>query len=96
MPINITDPETNITESHASERLEINLSVANEIVENMQMIIYFNIRTLLEDVEVAPKYWDGQKPLILSCKDNPELTEAMKTIQKHIGLERYKQLTKEG
>ena len=93
MPINITDPQTNITKSHYSERLEINLIVANEKVEDMEIVVYFNIHTLLGDVEVAPKYWDGQKPLILTCKGNPELTEAMKIIQNAIGVNRYLQIT---
>lgn len=93
MPINITDPQTNITKSHYSERLQINLLTANEVVEDMEIVVYFNIHTLLGDVEVAPKYWDGQNPLILNCKGNPELTEAMKVIQNAIGVNRYLQLT---
>lgn len=95
MPINITDSKTNITKSHYSERLQINLLTANEVVENMEIVVYFNIHTLLGNTEVAPAYWDSQNPLVLTCKGNPELTEAMKVIQKHIGLERYKQLTEE-
>lgn len=93
MPINITDPKTNITKSHVTERLEINLLHANEVVEDMQMVIYFNVHTLLGDIEVAPVYWDSQKPLVLSCRGNPELTEAMKIIQNAIGVNRYLQLT---
>lgn len=95
MPINIKDIKTNITKSYKSERLQIDLASANEVVEDMQILIYFDVYTLLGDVEVAPKYWDGQNPLVLTCRGNTELTEAMKTIQKHIGLERHKQLTKE-
>lgn len=95
MPINIKDTKTGITKSHKAERLQIDLASANEVVEDMQIIIYFDIYTLLEDTEVAPKYWDNQNSLTLNCSGNPELTEAMKTIQKHIGIERYEQLTRE-
>jgi len=95
MPVNIKDTKTSITKSYKSERLQIDLTSANEVVEDMQILIYFDVYTLLGDVEVAPKYWEGQNPLVLSCKGNTELTEAMKIIQKHIGLEKYKQLTKE-
>lgn len=95
MPVNIKDTKTNITKSHKSERLQIDLASANEIVEDMQIIIFFDVYTLLGDVEVAPKYWDIQNPLVLNCRGNTELTEAMKIIQKHIGIERHKQLTKE-
>lgn len=93
MPVNIKDTRTNITKSYKSERLEIDLASANEVVEDMQIVVYFNVQTFLGDIEVAPKYWDGQLPLVMNCKGNPELTEAMKIIQKHIGLERQKQLT---
>jgi hypothetical protein len=95
MPVNIKNTKTNITKSYKSERLQIDLASAKEVVEDMQILVYFDVYTFLGDVEVAPKYWDSQNPLILNCKGNSELTEAMKVIQKHIGLERYKQLTKE-
>lgn len=95
MPVNIKDTKTNVTKSYKSERLQIDLASANEVVEDMQILVYFDVYTLLGDMDVAPKYWDGQNPLILSCRGNTELMEAMKIIQKHIGLERYKQLTKE-
>lgn len=95
MPVNIKDTKTNITKSYKAERLQIDLAAANEVVEDMQILVYFDVYTLLGDVEVAPKYWDNQTPLVMNCRNNPELTEAMKIIQKHIGLERYKQLTKE-
>lgn len=94
MPINIKDTKTNVTKSYKSERLQIDLASANEVVEDMQIVVYFDTYTLVGDVEVAPKHWDNQ-PLIFNCRGNPELTEAMKIIQKHIGLERHKQLTKD-
>lgn len=92
MPIIITDSD-NVSTVHTAERLQINLAEAQEDVEKMFIEIYFTITTKLPNGRVVGyPYWDNQA-LVINCKGNPKLTEAMKTIQEAIGVGRYKQLT---
>ena|SRR4028118_154280 len=92
MPIVITDSD-NISNIHTASRLQINLETASEIVEDMIMEVYFTIESKLPNNRVIGQpYWDSE-PLRISCKENPKLTEAMKTIQEAIGYYRYLQLT---
>lgn len=91
MPIIVKDSD-NVQYIHTAERLEINLVVANEIVEDMKLKVYFNVETKLGDKTIAPTFWDST-PLELTCKDNPELAEAMRVIQQAIGQGRYQQIT---
>jgi hypothetical protein len=92
MPIIITDSD-NISTLHFAERLQSNLSLANEVVEDMVLEIYFTTETHLPNGKlVGQVYWDNE-PLRITCKGNPELTEAMKVIQQAIGYYRYLQLT---
>lgn len=98
MPITLTDSD-NISTIHTAERLQINLLPAKENVEEMYIEVFFIIETRLppKNGETNGKtigfpYWDN-KPLILNCKNNPELTQAMLVIQNAIGANRYLQLT---
>lgn len=98
MPIILTDSD-NVSTIHTAERLQINLLPAKENVEEMYIEVFFIIET-----QLAPKvgetngktigfpYWDN-KPLIINCKGNEELTNAMTVIQNAIGINRYIQLT---
>ena len=92
MPVIITDSD-NISTIHTAERLQINLLVANENVEEMYLEIFFIIETQLSNGKtIGFPHWDS-KPLILNCKGNVELTQAMTVIQNNIGLNRYLELT---
>jgi hypothetical protein len=92
MPIIITDSD-NICSVHTASRLQINLDIAKEIVEEMVMEVFFTIETQLPNGRtVGQPYWDIE-PLRLTCKGNPTLTEAMRVIQEAIGMQRYLQLT---
>ena len=92
MPIKITDLE-GVSSIHTAERLQINLLVANENVEEMYLEIFFIIETQLANGKtIGFPHWDN-KPLILNCKGNAELTQAMTVIQNNIGLNRYLELT---
>ena len=92
MPVIITDSD-NISTIHTAERLQINLLVANENVEEMYLEIFFIIETRLPNGKtIGFPHWDN-KPLILNCKGNAELTQAMTVIQNNIGLNRYLELT---
>jgi hypothetical protein len=93
MPVSVVNLD-GITEIHTSERLEINLLSAKEIVENMRMRIWFNVETRLPNGKtVGQPYWDSQRILELSCEHDPELANAMRVIQQKIGEARYKQIT---
>lgn len=92
MPIKITDSD-NISTIHTSERLQINLAPAKEDVEGMVLEVFFNVETKLPNGKtVGVPYWDSE-PLLINCKGNKELTEAMRIIQGAIGYYRYQQLT---
>lgn len=92
MPIILTDSD-NISTVHTAERLQINLLTANENVEEMIMEVYFLIETKLANGKVIGfPHWDSE-PLKISCKNNPELTNAMLVIQNAIGVNRYLQIT---
>lgn len=91
MPVIVTDSD-DISSIHTAERLEINLAIAKETVEDMTLKIYFNVETKLGKKSIGQPYWDST-PLELTCKDNPELAEAMQVIQRAIGHYRYLQLT---
>lgn len=92
MPIILTDLD-NISTIHTAERLQINLLTAKENVEEMYIEVFFIIETQLPNGKtIGFPYWDNQ-PLILNCKNNPELTQAMTVIQNAIGVNRYLQLT---
>lgn len=92
MPIIITDQD-NISTVHTAERLQINLATANENVDDMTIEVFFTVESKLPNGKtVGLPYWDNQ-PLIISCKGDKELTDAMKVIQTSIGNYRYKQLT---
>lgn len=92
MPIIITDPD-NISTIHTAERLQINLLPAKENVEEMYIEIFFIIETQLPNGKtIGVPYWDN-KPLIINCKGNEELTNAMTVIQNAIGINRYIELT---
>lgn len=93
MPIIITDSD-NVSTVHTAERLQINLLSANENVEEMYLEIFFIIETKLPSGKtIGFPHWDTDQPLIINCKGNAELTQAMTTIQNAIGLNRYLQLT---
>lgn len=83
-----------LDEVHISERLESLLLPAEEVVERMKLQIWFNVETRLPTTgEVVGKpYWDS-KALELDCKNDSELAEAMRVIQRKIGEARYKQIT---
>jgi len=90
MPLKITDSD-NISTLHTTERLQANLAAAKEIVEDIIIEVYFTVETRLPSGKLAGQpYWDSE-PLRISCKGNAKLTEAMKTIQEAIGVERNKQ-----
>ena len=92
MPIILTDSD-NISTTHTAERLQINLLTANENVEEMYIEVFFIIETQLSNGKtIGFPHWDN-KPLILNCKGNAELTQAMTVIQNNIGLSRYLELT---
>lgn len=92
MPIITTDSD-NISTIHTTERLQINLLTAKENVEEMYIEVFFIIETQLPNGKtIGFPYWDN-KPLILNCKNDPELTQAMLVIQNAIGVNRYVQLT---
>jgi len=92
MPIKITDSD-NITSVHTAERLQINLLSAGEDVEKMFIEVFFIIETQLPSGKtIGFHHWD-HKPLIINCKGNKELTQAMTVIQNAIGLNRYIELT---
>lgn len=92
MPITIKDSD-NISTIHIAERLQINLLTAKENVEEMDIEVFFTIETQLPNGKtIGFPYWDS-KPLIINCKGNEELTNAMTVIQNAIGLNRYKELT---
>jgi hypothetical protein len=92
MPIIIKDSD-NISTTHTAERLQINLLTAKEDVEEMYIEVFFIIETQLPNGKtIGFPYWDS-KPLILNCKGNEELTQAMTIIQNNIGLSRYLELT---
>lgn len=90
MPINITNPNNQVAKSHVAERLEINLLSANEDVKQMEIKVYFNVDTLLNNEKIAETYWD-RTPLVFTCEGDPELEAAMFLIQKRIGQYRLKQ-----
>ena len=92
MPIIITDSD-NVSTIHTAERLQINLLTAKENVEEMYLEIFFILETQLPNGKtIGFPHWDN-KPLILNCKGNAELTQAMTVIQNNIGLNRYLELT---
>lgn len=92
MPIILTDSD-NISTIHTAERLQINLIPAKENVEEMYLEVFFIIETQLSSGKtVGFPYWDN-KPLIINCKGNEELTQAMEVIQNAIGVNRYLELT---
>ena len=92
MPIKITDSDS-ISTIHTAERLQINLLTAKENVEEMYLEVFFIIETQLPNGKIIGfPHWDN-KPLILNCKGNAELTQAMTIIQNNIGLNRYLELT---
>ena len=92
MPVKIIDSD-GISSVHTAERLEINLAIAAEIVENMTLKVYFDVETqLTSGKSVGRSYWDAV-PLELNCKNDPELAEAMRVIQQKIGQGRYQQIT---
>jgi len=92
MPIIITDSD-NISTINTASRLQINLEVANEIVEDMEIEVFFTVETQLSNGRpIGQPYWDSE-PLKLNCRGNPKLTEAMRVIQEAIGYYRYLQLT---
>ena len=92
MPILITDSE-GVSTIHTAERLQINLLTAKENVEEMYLEVFFIIETQLSNGKIIGfPHWDS-KPLILNCKGNAELTQAMVIIQNNIGLSRYLELT---
>lgn len=92
MPIITTDSD-NISTIHTAERLQINLLTAKENVEEMYIEVFFIIETQLPNGKtIGFPYWDN-KLLILNCKGNKELTQAMTAIQNTIGLSRYLELT---
>ena len=92
MPVTITDLE-GISSVYTAERLQINLLTAKENVEEMYLEVFFIIETQLPNGKtIGFPHWDN-KPLILNCKGNAELTQAMTVIQNNIGLSRYLELT---
>lgn len=92
MPIKITDTD-GISTIHSAERLEINLAIAAEAVEDMTLKVYFNVQTqLASGKSIGQPYWDAI-PLELNCKNDPELADAMLIIQRKIGQGRYQQMT---
>lgn len=93
MPIILTDLDK-ISTVHTAERLQINLLTANENVEEMFIEVFFVIETKLPNGKaIGFPHWDTDQPLIINCKGNEELTQAMTVIQNAIGLNRYLQLT---
>lgn len=92
MPIIITDLDK-VSTVHTAERLQINLAEVEEDVEKMFIEVYFTITTKLPNGRIVGyPYWDNQA-LVINCKGNSKLTDAMKTIQEAIGIGRYLQLT---
>ena len=92
MPVIVTNSD-GISSIHTAERLEINLKDTNEVVELMEIKAYFDVRTELpSSEEIGREYWDSV-PLKLTCENDPELTEAMRVIQRKIGQRRYQQMT---
>lgn len=90
MPVTHTDSD-NVSTVHTAERLEIKFTSEN--VEDFEINVYFNVSTQLPSGKlVVPNYWDSE-PLKLTCKDNPELAQAMAIIQQAIGQGRYMQIT---
>ena len=91
MPVIVTDSD-DVSTIHTAERLQINLLTAKENVEEMYLEIFFIVETQLPNGKtIGFPHWDS-KPLILNCKGNVELTQAMTVIQNNIGLSRYLEL----
>jgi len=90
MPLKITDSD-NISTLHTTERLQVNLAAAKEIIEDIIIEVYFTVETRLPSGKlVGQPYWDSE-PIKINCRGNVKLTEAMRTIQEAIGIERNKQ-----
>lgn len=93
MPIKITDSDK-ISSVHRAVRLQSELGEAGEDVASMVLQIFFEIENQLSSGKIIGQpYWDLANPLLLTCKDDPELAEAMQVIQQKIGEGRYKQIT---
>lgn len=93
MSINITDSD-GVTSIQIPDRLEADLLKADGNVEDIEITIYFKVKTILPSGKVVGEpYLDTATPLTLNCKENPELAEAMRLIQQAIGLGRYQQMT---
>lgn len=93
MPIKLTDSD-NISSVHLAVRLQSELGEAQEDVNRMVLRIYFQIESQLSSGKtIGQPYWDLENPLLLTCKDDPELAKAMQVIQQKIGEGRYKQIT---
>ena len=91
MPITIKESD-NISTIYTTERLQINLLTTKEDVEEMNIEVFFIIETQLANKKtIGFPYWNS-KPLIINCKGNEELTNAMTVIQNTIGVNRYIQL----
>lgn len=81
MPVTFEDSDGILT-VHTAVRLESELIEAKEIVEDMILRIFFRVETRLPGGKlVGQAYDDWTRPLILNCKGNPELAEAMRVIQ---------------
>jgi hypothetical protein len=93
MPVTVKDSDS-ISTIHRAVRLQSELSEAGENVESMTLQIFFEIENQLPSGKIIGQpYWDLGNPLLLICKDDPELAEAMQIIQRKIGEGRYKQIT---
>jgi hypothetical protein len=84
MPVIITESE-NISTIHRAVRLQSELGAAEEDVNRMALLIYFQVESqLLNGKTVGKPYWDLENPLLLTCENDLELAEAMKVIQKKL------------
>ena len=93
MPMTTKDSD-NISTIHRAVRLQSELGESGEDVKLMLLQIFFEIENQLPSGKtIGQPYWDLQNPLLLTCKDDPELAEAMKVIQRKIGEGRYAQMT---
>lgn len=92
MNISIQDSD-GVMSIHIPDRLEADLTKGDGVVENMKLVIYFKIKTILPSGKVVGEpYLDFGNPLLLNCKGNPELTQAMLVIQQAIGKGRNEQV----
>ncbi|MEG4484861.1 hypothetical protein [Microcoleus sp. D2_18a_B4] len=93
MSVLIKDTD-DVTTEHIPDRLEVNLIQAAGNIQDLELKIYFKVKTTLPSGKVVGEpYLDQTNPLLLNCQGDEKLTQAMLIIQRAIGQGRYTQIT---